>query len=81
MKWIGLLIVVLPSLLSVGQSRKVSSFKTSSEVIYTAVDRAGDFYVVLQSGEIQKYDKNGVVLGSYLQVLCRLLHVNLRDSF
>ncbi len=48
------------------QSKKIASFKTSSEVAYAAIDRAGDFYVVLQSGEILKYDKNGINLGTYV---------------
>ena len=65
MKWIGLLILILSSFLAFGQLKKIASIKTSSDVIYSAVDRAGDFYVVLQSGEIQKYDKNGINLGSY----------------
>lgn len=66
MKWIGFMIMISSSIVSVGQSKKISSFKTPADVTYAAVDRAGDFYVVLQSGEIQKYDKNGVLLGSYV---------------
>ena len=63
MKLVGFLLILTP-FLSQGQSKKITSFKTSSEVIYTAIDRAGDFYIVLKSGEIHKYDKNGVNLGS-----------------
>jgi hypothetical protein len=64
MKLVGLLLIVTP-FLSQGQSKKIASFKTSSEVTYAAIDRAGDFYIVLKSGEIHKYDKNGVSLGFY----------------
>ncbi len=65
MKSIGTLVLMLVSVFCFGQSKRITSIKTSSEVVYTAVDRAGDFYIVLKSGDIQKYDKNGASLGSY----------------
>ena len=65
MKFIGLLVLLLTPFLSQGQAKKITSFKTSSGIVSTAIDRAGDFYIVLQSGEIHKYDKNGIALGSY----------------
>jgi len=65
MKFIGWLILILAPCVSHGQSKKIASIKTSSEVVFAAIDRAGDFYVMLKSGDIQKYDKNGVLLGSY----------------
>lgn len=66
MKWIGFLILITSPFLMAGQSKKITSFNTSSEIVFAAIDRAGDFYVVLQSGEINKYDKNGIILGSYM---------------
>lgn len=66
MKFIGLILFVISPFLSKGQSKRIVSFNTSSDVVYAAIDRAGDFYVVLQSGEIRKYDKNGTSLGSYV---------------
>lgn len=65
MKFLVCLILMILPLISQGQSKKIASIKTSSEVVFAAIDRAGDFYVVLKSGDIQKYDKNGVLLGSY----------------
>jgi len=52
--------------LSSGQSKKITSFNTASDIVFAAIDRAGDFYIVLQSGEILKYDKNGISLGAYM---------------
>jgi hypothetical protein len=66
MKPLPLLFLVLTPFLSSGQSKKIASVKTTSEIIYAAIDRAGDFYIVLQSGEILKYDKNGISLGNYV---------------
>src|SRR6478735_2002170 len=65
MKLVELLLLILTPFLSRGQQKKIISIKTSEEVVFAAIDRAGDFYVVLKSGSIQKYDKNGVKLGSY----------------
>ncbi len=62
------LILVLVYFLSLGQSKKIASFNTASDVVSAAIDRAGDFYLVLKSGEIQKYDKNGIGLGTYIHV-------------
>ena len=66
MKWIAFFVLGISAFLSEGQSKKIISFNTTSEIIFAAIDRAGDFYVVLQSGEINKYDKNGIILGTYI---------------
>ena len=66
MKLLLFLILAISPFFSSGQSKKIASFKTASDIVYTAIDRAGDFYVVLQSGEILKYDKNGINLGTYV---------------
>ncbi|MBK5277553.1 MAG: hypothetical protein JJE09_01700, partial [Bacteroidia bacterium] len=68
MKLISFLVLVVSPLLSTGQTKKIVSFKTSSEIVYAAIDRAGDFYVVLQSGLILKYDKDGAKLGTYSHI-------------
>ncbi len=65
MKVVALLLFVLTPFISQGQSKKIASIRTPSEVVFAAIDRAGDFYVVLKSGDIHKYDKNGAILGSY----------------
>ncbi|MBA4144426.1 MAG: hypothetical protein C0523_01585 [Cytophaga sp.] len=56
--------MVLP-LLTIGQPKKIKSFKADNDVTATAVDRAGDFYLVLRTGEIQKFDKNGTKIASF----------------
>ena len=66
MKLLLFLALAISSFLSIGQSKKIASLKTTSEIVYAAIDRAGDFYVVIKSGEIIKYDKNGINLGSYI---------------
>jgi hypothetical protein len=47
------------------QSRLIKSFKTESEIVSASVDRAGDFYLVLKSGAIEKYDKDGTSIASF----------------
>jgi hypothetical protein len=42
-----------------GQSKIIKSFSVEAEIISAAVDRAGDFYLVLKNGTIQKVDKDG----------------------
>jgi len=66
MKFVGWLILCVAPFAAQSQSKKITSFKTSSEIVSAAIDRAGDFYIVLKSGEIQKFDKNGTQLASYL---------------
>ena len=66
MKKLHLFIVVLLfPLLALSQSKKIKSFKADNDVTATAVDRAGDFYLVLKTGEIQKYDKDGVKIAAF----------------
>lgn len=66
MKLSTTLVLVLVYFLSSGQSKKIASFNTASDVVFAAIDRAGDFYLVLKSGQIQKYDKNGISLGTFI---------------
>ncbi len=47
------------------QDKKIKSFKADDVVRLATVDRAGDFYLVLKTGEIQKFDKNGLKIGAY----------------
>src|SRR6478736_4588360 len=47
------------------QTKKIKSFKADDAVTFATVDRAGDFYVILKTGEIQKFDKDGNKLASY----------------
>lgn len=43
--------------------KKVASVDVPSGVIYAAVDRPGDLYVILDNGEAIKFDKNGKQIG------------------
>jgi len=64
MKALLVLLTLLTSTLF-AQTKKIKSFKVEEAVTFAAVDRAGDFYVVLKTGEIQKFDKDGTKLASY----------------
>src|SRR3954471_19000486 len=45
-----------------GQAGKVS-FQTSAEIVWAGVDRPGDLFLVLKTGEVFKYDKEGKKVG------------------
>ena len=64
MRLLSLILFLIPALLF-GQGKKIKSIQTSKQIVYATVDRAGDFYVVLADGEIQKYDKQGERLQSF----------------
>ena len=61
-----LLLVILVPVVVLSQGRKIKTIKTSTPVIRATVDRAGDFYVTLKTGEIQKYDKQGKFINSFI---------------
>lgn len=44
---------------------KIVSIETEAEIVNAAVDRAGDFYIILKTGELQKFDKDGNKIGSF----------------
>jgi hypothetical protein len=64
MKSILILLTLFTSVVF-AQTKKIKSFKVSERVVSAAVDRAGDFYVVLKSGVIEKFDKDGEKLATY----------------
>jgi hypothetical protein len=47
------------------QSKKIKSFTADDEIISVSVDRAGDFYLVLKNGAIQKFDKDGEKISAF----------------
>ncbi len=57
----GLLLVSF--LLTQGQNKPIS-YHTDSEINWAGVDRAGDLFLVLANGEVQKIDKEGKKLGT-----------------
>jgi hypothetical protein len=44
---------------------KPATFETYSEIVWAGVDRSGDLFLVLKSGDVQKFDKNGKKIGSH----------------
>jgi hypothetical protein len=43
--------------------KKITSFDLQSDVVYAAIDRPGDLYVIMKSGEALKFDKNAKTIG------------------
>lgn len=44
---------------------KTTTIETTVEITWAGVDRAGDLFLVLKTGEVQKYDKDGKIIGSH----------------
>jgi hypothetical protein len=69
MKYLSFLVFLFPALLFAqgerAQGEKIRTIKTTDEIVQATVDRAGDFYVVLKTGEIRKYDRQGEFLSSF----------------
>jgi len=61
---IALLLFILGHTSLLAQMKPVS-FETPSEIVWAGVDRPGDLFVVLISGEVQKFNKEGKKLGSH----------------
>ena len=55
-------ILVFISAVAFGQN-KVATVQVENNVAFASVDRPGDLYVVLDNGEVLKFDKNGKQLG------------------
>ena len=62
MKWC--IIIFLLPLCASAQFKKINSFEVKENIVFSAVDRPGDLYVVLHSGMIQRYSVDGVLLAS-----------------
>lgn len=52
------LLFLFPSLLATAQE-KIKTLTLSDTIVGAAVDRPGDFYALTQSGQIQRFDKDG----------------------
>ena len=46
-------------------AQKKISFETTSEIVWAGVDRPGDLFLLLATGEVVKYDKDGKKIGSH----------------
>lgn len=64
MKKIFLALVAFAPLLGFGQT-KIKTLEISDTIIYSAVDRPGDIYMVTKDGQIQKFDKDGKLIVVY----------------
>ena len=51
--------LLLLSLICTGQQKKIKTVTTTQTIVFAAVDRPGDFYIVLEDGTIEKYSKDG----------------------
>lgn len=47
------------------QRKKIKTLELSEDIAFATVDRPGDLYVVMQSGQIQKFDKDGKLVIVY----------------
>ncbi|MDZ4715613.1 MAG: hypothetical protein SH819_09105 [Cytophagales bacterium] len=57
-------IVSLAPLAARSQAKPVT-VKTDSDILWAGADRAGDLFVVLASGDVEKYDKAGKLIGTH----------------
>src|SRR5687767_8120720 len=64
MKKIFLILIILSPVLAFAQT-KLKTVEVSDTIIYSAVDRPGDIYVVTKEGQIQKFDKDGKLIVVY----------------
>jgi hypothetical protein len=64
MKKFSLILLALTPFFASGQ-KKVKTLEVSDSILYSAVDRPGDIYVILKDGQIQKFDKDGKVVVVY----------------
>lgn len=64
MKKLLLLLLTIAPLAASAQT-KIKTLEVSDTILYSAVDRPGDFYVVLEDGQIQKFDKDGKLVVVY----------------
>lgn len=59
--WLGFLGVV-----TLQAQSKTTTIETTAEIVWAGVDRSGDLFLVLKTGEVQKYDKDGKRFGSHV---------------
>ena len=62
--WLVIAILLL-TLTTYGQPKKIRSLEISDTIEYAAVDRPGDLYIVTRAGQIQKFDPDGKLLSLY----------------
>lgn len=57
--------LIVGSAFIVHAQSKTIQFETDAEVVWAGVDRPGDLFLVLVTGEVQKFDKEGKKKGSH----------------
>ncbi len=58
-------LLLLLSFLACAQGKNVKSFEVSDTIVFAAVDRPGDVYIITRDGQVQKFDKDGKLLVLY----------------
>lgn len=64
MRQIITIALICAPILALQAQRKIS-FETTSEIVWAGVDRPGDLFLLLATGEVVKYDKDGKRIGSH----------------
>jgi hypothetical protein len=64
MKTIFQILIILSPLFAFAQT-KIKTVEVSDTILYSAIDRPGDIYVVTKDGQIQKFDKDGKLIVVY----------------
>lgn len=59
------LAISFASVLSLQAQNKIVQFETEAKVIWAGIDRPGDLFLVLTTGEVQKFNKDGKRIGSH----------------
>ncbi|RAW01857.1 hypothetical protein [Pseudochryseolinea flava] len=65
MKVILIATIALMNLSAFAQSSKSTSIAISDTIVYAAVDRPGELYILTQGNQIQKFDQDGKLLSLY----------------
>lgn len=59
---ISVMLILFASLSTTAQFKKINTIKGETNIKLVAVDRPGEFYVLLDNNSLQKYDSNGKLL-------------------
>jgi len=65
MKIVLLLLVCQIDFVQIHAQEKKITFETPAEIQWAGVDRPGDLFLILKTGEVLKYDKEGKKIGSH----------------
>jgi len=57
--------IALSTLTTFGQTKKLKTVEVSDTIAFASIDRPGDLYITLRSGQNQRFDKDGKLLNLY----------------